>query len=266
MKVTIKNITGFNEAFVSMFISKRTWTPELDAKITKVCDEVIDKNGNINPNASHESLEQFNKWLGMLLRMGKKHITVLRFIDIAIMTEGLHRAGQDDVDAHARRFDNRIIRSSTRLATVQEGEVSDYYKDKILTTGKMCENLCKDMPAKVYELTDGYFYTEEEYENLISDIDATPPIIAHVWIKSANGYILEEYANDKDVMRGLYPLSIPSNFISKINLCEWAHVFKERNENGGANPEVKLWAETVMSEITKIHNQITRDYVLTIEN
>lgn len=95
MKVTIKSITGFNEAFVSMFISKRTWTPELDAEITKVCDDVLDKNGNLNPEAPAESLDKFNKWLGMLLRMGKKHITVLRFIDFAIMTEGLHRAGQD---------------------------------------------------------------------------------------------------------------------------------------------------------------------------
>lgn len=266
MKVTIKSITGFNEAFVSMFISKRTWTSELDAEITKVCDEVVDKNGNVNQNASPESLEKFNKWLTMLLKMGRKHITVLRFIDIAIMTEGLHRAGQDDCDAHARRFDNRIIRSSTRLATFQEGEVSDWYKDKILTTNKMCENLCKDMPEKVYELSDGYFYTKEEYESLVSDPEATPPTVAHIWIKAANGYILEEHANDKDVMRGLYPLSIPSNFISKINLCEWAHVFKERNENGGANPEVKIWAESVMKEITNIQSLITRDYVLTIEN
>ena len=61
-------------------------------------------------------------------------------------------------------------------------------------------------------------------------------------------------------------LSIPSNFVSKINLCEWAHVFKERNENGGANPEVKIWAEEVMKQITNFHSQITRDYVLTIEN
>ena len=61
-------------------------------------------------------------------------------------------------------------------------------------------------------------------------------------------------------------LSIPSNFVSKINLCEWGHVFKERNENGGANPEVKQWAEEVMKQITNYHNQITREYVLTIEN
>ena len=71
-----------------------------------------------------EKLAKFNGWLFTLLKMGKKHITVLRFIDISIMTEGLHRAGQDDVDAHARRFDNRIIRSSTRLSTFSDDEIS----------------------------------------------------------------------------------------------------------------------------------------------
>jgi len=43
-------------------------------------------------------------------------------------------------------------------------------------------------------------------------------------------------------------------------------VFKERNENGGANPEVKQWAEEVMRKITNYHKQITREYVLSIEN
>lgn len=75
---------------------------------------------------NNENIEKFNKWLEMLLKMGRKHITVLRFIDISIMTEGLHRAGQDDVDAHARRFDNRIIRNSTRLATFGDNEVSEW--------------------------------------------------------------------------------------------------------------------------------------------
>ena len=81
-----------------------------------------------------------------------------------------------------------------------------------------------------------------------------------------NGYVKEEYKNNKDVKRGLYMLSIPSNFVSKINLCEWGHVFKERNLNGGANPEVKEWAEEVTRQITSMHRQITRDYILTIEN
>ena len=86
------------------------------------------------------------------------------------------------------------------------------------------------------------------------------------YVKSPNGYVKEEYKDNKDVKRGLYMLSIPSNFVSKINLCEWGHVFKERNENGSANPEVKQWSEEVMRQITEFNNQITRNYVLTIEN
>ena len=243
MKVKVNSITGFEDAFVAMYISKRSWTPELDEEIRDVCNDVLDKNGNIKTwTCNKNNLEKFNKWLEMLLRMGKKHITVLRFLDISIMTEGLHRAGQDDVDAHARRFDNRIIRSSTRLATFDEGEMSDYYKDKILTDATVVKAVLGiDMPDEI------------EYEG-------------SKYVKSANGYVKEEYKNNKDVKRGLYMLSIPSNFISKINLCEWGHVFKERNENGGANLEVKMWAEKVMEQLTKMHQQITRDYVLSIEN
>ena len=217
MRAVVKSITGFEEAFTSMFISKRNWTPELEDEIERICNSVLDKYGMLRQFQNGSDLNKFNDWLSMLLRMGKKHITVLRFIDVTIMTEGIHRAGQDDIDSHAKRFENKIIRSSTRLATFTD-EMSDWYKDKIITTD------------------------------------------------TANGYIKEEYVNNNDVKRGLYMLSIPSNFISKINLCEWAHVFKERNRDGSANPEVKQWAEMVMAEITEFHNQITRDYVLTIEN
>ena len=90
--------------------------------------------------------------------------------------------------------------------------------------------------------------------------------MGRTYYKAPNGYVREEYKDNKDVKRGLYMLSIPSNFVSKINLCEWGHVFKERNENGGANPEVKQWAEEVMKQITDMHSQITRDYILSIEN
>lgn len=242
MNIKVNSVTGFEDAFVAMYISKRTWSQELDKEIRDICDSVLGRNGHIIKDCDSVKLEKFNKWLSMLLRMGRKHITVLRYIDIAIMTEGLHRAGQDDVDAHARRFDNRIIRSSTRLAEFSDDEVSDYYKDKVLTDSKVIKAVLGiDMPEEI------------EYEGC-------------KYVKSPNGYVKKEYKNNKDVKRGLYMLSIPSNFISKINLCEWGHVFKERNENGGANPEVKQWAEEVMKQITNYHNQITRDYVLTIEN
>ena len=242
MKVTVNSITGFEDAFVAMYISKRSWTPELDAEIRETCRGVLGRNGRINPSAYKTSIDKFITWLSTLLRMGRKHITVLRYIDISIMTEGIHRGGQDDIDAHAKRFDNRIIRSSTRLAEFEEDEVSEYYKDKIITDAKAIKYVLGiDMPEEIV-------YKDCKY------------------VKSPNGYVKEEYRNNKDVKRGLYMLSIPSNFISKINLTEFGHVFKERNEDGGANPEVKEWAESVMKQITEFHNQITRDYVLSIEN
>ena len=258
MKVKVNKITGFEDAFAAMYISKRSWTQELDADIRKTCNMVLDEDGRIKDNCSSENLDKFNKWLAMLLRMGKRHITLLRYIDISIMTEGLHRAGQDDVDAHARRFDNRIIRNSTRLATFDQDEFSDYYKDRVVTTDKMMKNLKINVPLKVYEDKDGNFYTE--------DIEYLSKDVIHTWVKTPNGYILEEYKDDKDVKRGLYMLGIPSNFLSKINLCEYGHVFKERNKDGGANPEVKDWAEEVMKQITEFHSMITRDFVLSIEN
>lgn len=241
MKIKVNSITGFEDAFVAMFMSKRTWTPELDGEIREVCDSVLDKHGNIIDNCNPVRLEKFNKWLTILLRMGRKHITVLRYIEISIMTEGIHRGGQDDIDAHVKRFENKIIRSSTRLAEYKEGEMSDYYKDKIITTDHALKILGIDIPETI------------EYEG-------------NTYVKSPNGYVKEEYKNNRDVKRGLYMLSIPSNFVSKINLCEWGHVFKERNQNGGANPEVKEWAEEVMRQIENMHESINRDYVLTIDN
>ena len=241
MKVTINSITGFEDAFVAMYISKRSWTPELDADIRKTCEIVLDRSGRIDPSADKNSIDKFNNWLSILLKMGRKHITVLRYIEISMMTEGIHRAGQDDIDAHVKRFENKIIRSSTRLAEYGDCEISDWYKDKIIPTDMALNILGIDIP-------DIISYNGETY------------------VKATNGYVKEEYKNNKDVKRGLYMLSIPSNFVSKINLCEWGHVFKERNQSGGANPEVKEWAESAMSQIVDFHNQITRDYVLSIEN
>jgi hypothetical protein len=97
MKVTVTKITGFAEAFETMFISKRSWTPELGKEIRCVCKavEIYEDGGVVTQTRYEESKVKFDKWLEMLLRMGKKHITLLRFIDITIVTEGLHRAGQD---------------------------------------------------------------------------------------------------------------------------------------------------------------------------
>ena len=70
---------------------------------------------------------------------------MLRFIDISVTVEGLHRAGQDDWDSHAARFNNRIIRSSTRLASFGY-EMSEWYQDKIIPTDAALDLLGIEAP------------------------------------------------------------------------------------------------------------------------
>jgi hypothetical protein len=166
---------------------------------------------------------------------------MLRFIDFSVTVEGLHRAGQDDWDSHSQRFNNRIIRSSTRLATFEDGEMSEWYKGKILPTDTALSILGLKVPDEIV------------YEE-------------NIYVKSVNGYILEEFKDNKDVKRGLYMLSIPSNFIFKVNLTELAHCIKERDENGNANPEVKLFVEDLLSQITKTYYKINRELFYAIQN
>lgn len=242
MKVKVTSIRGFDDMFVTMFISKRHWNWELDEKIRGVCDRVVDSNGRIRPVVDATDMELFTDWLGKALRIGKNHITILRFLDIAIMTEGLHRAGQDDVDSHAVRFNNRIIRTATAHAKFLDGELSEWYQDKVLTTNQVLEILGIETP--------------ESFTTLDGD----------TYVKCNNGYVKKEYKDNGHVTRGLNYQGFPSDFKSKINLCEWGHVYGLRNNNGHANPEVKIWAESVMEQITQFHKQITSDYVLSIKN
>lgn len=241
MKVYLNEITGINDAIVTMFLSKRTWTPEIERDIRKTCSKVISPIGKINPDAPDVELNKVNKWIDQLCKWGWKHITMLRYIDLSFTVEGLHRGGQDDWDSHAKRFDNRIIRSSTRLAEFGN-EMSDFYKGKILPTDYILDFLNISMPETI-TYTDGYTY-----------------------VKTINGYVREDLKNDKDVKRGLYMLSIPSNFIFKVNLTEFAHVYKERNETGTAHPEVKECCESCADLIQSFVPQFNRELLLKIKN
>ena len=77
------------------------------------------------------------------------------------------------------------------------------------------------------------------------------------YVRATNGYIVKGMEDSKDVKRGLYMLSIPSNFIFRINLTEFAHVYKERNANSGANPEVKTAVEAMADQL----EHATRGYI-----
>ena len=237
MQVYLNAITGIDDAIVSMYLSRRSWTRELELHIYEVCRKVPNPHGSRKEYREELSaeFEEFHTWLSKLVKWGWKHTTMLRFIDFSITVEGLHRAGQDDWDSHAKRFENRIIRNSTRFKESNfQYEMSDYYQGKVLAT---------DVAAQLLNI-------------------ALPETMTHegkTYVKTVNGYILEEMQDDQDVKRGLYMLSIPSNFIFKVNLTEWAHVYKERNAKSSANPEVRQCCEQIASQLEQFHPEFNRE-------
>jgi hypothetical protein len=242
MKVTLNSISGIPDAIATMFISKRTWTPELDSEIRRVCGMCLNYKGFFDHDRyiNGQDANKFEDWMNKLTAWGWQHITLLRFIDFSFTVEGLHRAGQDDWDSHAKRFDNRIIRSSTRLAKFGN-EKSDWYKDKVLSTDEALSLLGQELPDTITKNGSTY-------------------------VRTVNGYVREDFKDSQDAKRGLYMLDIPSNFIYKINLCEWGHVYKERNVGGGANPEVKQCCELSVDLIEGAHKQFNRELFLKIKN
>ena len=239
MKVYLNEISGIADAIVSMYMSKRSWSRAMEAEINTVCHNVLDNRGALRPTEAliNEGLEKdyskFTEWMDLLVKWGWKHTTLLRYVDFSCTVEGMHRAGQDDWDAHAKRFNNRILRSSTRLASFGY-EMSDWHKGKIIPTDVALAQMGIEVPDRI------------EVENVS-------------YVKAINGYIREDLADVRDVKRGLYMLSIPSNFIFKVDMTEWSHVYKLRNANSGAHPEVKECCETVADLLKAAHQQFSRE-------
>lgn len=254
MKVHVNSISGIDDALVALHISKRHLTEESENGIRKICCICVSLFGELESHeqvigykdepllgCTRDMLEQsytlFHRMLEKLCKYGQKHITLLKFIDISVTVYGLHRAGQDDWDSHAKRFDNRIVRESTRLAEFGESEKSAYYADKILTTEEVLKALGIELPEN---------YTDEN---------------GRVWVKEDGGYVAEEMTGKQDVRRGLYRLCIPSTFIFKVNLAEWAHVYRERCAAGNAHPEVKELAEKIQDAIERAVPMFNREWL-----
>lgn len=243
MKVYVNRVTGIDDAIVTMFISKGNWSRELEMNIRNLCDRVLDRNGRFLSNSEDlnpEDVEQFNKYMTSLLKWGWQHTTMLRFIDISASVDGLHRGGQDDWDSHAQRFNNRIIRRSTRVNAL-ENKLSDFYKDKVITTDEALGMLGTIIPDEVK--IDGVTY-----------------------VKCQNGYVREDLENSPDALRGLYSIGVSSMFVFKVNMTEWAHVYKERNAKGHANPEVKECCEAIASQLSEFYPGFDRDLFAKIKN
>ncbi len=230
MKVYLNEITGIAPAMVSLLMSKRSYTREKEEQIYALVRACTDARGcvmNCLPEEFKKKMESLITWgvYGCFDRMKTHgHTTLLRYIDLSFTVEGLHRYGQDDFDSHARRMDNRIVRSSTRLASFSDGEKSEYYEGKIMYPFEALEKIGFELPQYIYQ--DGVEYEKVDF-----------------------GYVRSDLKGEQDVKRGLYPGAIPSNFTFKIQFPEFCHIYNHRNECGTANPEVKRAVEMMAEEI-----------------
>lgn len=228
MKATVSKIAGIDDAILAFSYSKRTISQARRDEIRDLCQVVNDENGFMRERGglNGRSIERYNTELLKLIKYGVAHDhgTLLSFIDLSIEIDGLHRGGQDDWDAHAYRFHNRIVRSSTRLAKFTGAEKSEYYNGKVLTT----EEVLGALDMNIGDVTlDGVNY------NYVEGI----------------GFVREDLMDEQDVVRGLYRLEMPCSSTTKINYRELRHVYKMRNEKTHAHPEVQAVVEQVREEL-----------------
>ena len=249
MKVVLTEMHSILDAIRTMYMSKRSWTEEKELELKEIIDVCTDRYGR--PLTTLDSFDfpekmKFDEECRKLFKWGAKHITMLRFLDCSVIVEGLHRGGTDDFDAHAKRLENRIIRSSTRLATYETEEISEWYQDKIIPTDIALAYLGISTPDTI------------EYDG-------------NTYVRTTNGYIIKGMENDKDVKRGLYMLSLPMTFTFKVNITELAHIYKERgSKDGGAHgtaaPELQIMIEILVDQVNEWYPWITRELLLEIIN
>lgn len=239
MKVYLNEINGLWAAIDAAYFSKRSWTREKEEEILQLYMRNFDRFG-----MRRRELIQFDPemmdLMDMLFRWSKSHITLGKFLDFSFTVEGLHRGAQDDFDSHAKRLDNRIVRSSTRLAKFGN-EKSEWYQGKILSTDEALQLMDIPKPAEI--VIDGVTY-----------------------VSCTNGYVREDLKDNKDVLRGLYMLSIPSNFIFKCNCTEFAHIVNERDEFSHAAPELRLMIEECKRLLQNEIPHLTTEWYRSVKN
>lgn len=240
MRVYLNEISGLWQAIISMYMSKRTWSRSREEGTKKLYSRLYDSFGLCRGMVDARDAEEMDRQIRILLKWAPIHITMTKFLDFSFSVEGLHRGGQDDLDSHAKRMDNRILRSSTRLATYGAAK-SDWYKDKILTTDEALELQGIKLPEEL----------------CINGVE---------YVRAVNGYVRKEAKDDKDVKRGLYMLSIPSDCTFRINCSEFAHLLKQRDMNSHAHPELKLAVEMMLAQIQQHIPQLTREWFYSVEN
>lgn len=186
-----------------------------------------------------KDVAEFKRLLGITMdnAMGAQtHHTLMKYIDISFITEGLHRGAQDDLDSHAIAFNNRITRYSTRLAEIDSVDLSEWYQDKVIPFGEVL-NLAET-------------HTGDH------QLPRTVKRDGETFVLTPFGYVLEKYAQvpaknglAKDVQRGLMPLGMASNGLWKIDLFNLRYVYHMRGKLTKTNPELKDGMEMLADQI-----------------
>lgn len=245
MEVYLNRIDGLDDAIVALYMSKRNMNREKEHELRELvaANQVLRRSRKIPAGAFGTVLDpELERLLDKLKMYAVEHITLGRFLDFSFTVYGLHRGAQDDFDSHAKRLGNRIVRASTRLADFGPGEVSEWYEDKIVSTDAALAFLGIEIPEEI------------EYQG-------------HTYVRTVNGYARKGMENNRDVKRGLYMLSIPSSFIFKCDLTEFAHIYKMRNQWSTAAPELKIAVESMADQLEEYTSGfVTRDLLLKIEN
>lgn len=241
MEFKLTEVTGLAQAMTSLKMSKRNYNYEDHMELIRFVNLMSDYRGFIqragHPQSSYDKLiAEMNKLAKWGAGVGQDgawkddgHETLLRYIDLAFVTLGLHRGAQDDLDAHSMRFNNRVVRASTRLGNFSPGERSSWYENRIRSIEDMM--LATGLGTPPAEYTD---------ENGVT------------WKYTSTGYVRADLIGttcEKDCKRGNYPLSIPGDAIWKINLFDLRHVYMRRNEYTHANPELRIGIEQLADQV-----------------
>ncbi len=212
----------------------------------------VTNHAKITGNYTTDRLE-FQRLLTITMdsAMGKTdHHTLMKYIDISFFTDGLHRGAQDDLDAHAMGFNNRITRFSTRLAEISDSEVSEWYKDKVIPFGDTQAMLSEG--KLTHRTGDGWATCSTGSWGLPDEIAVEEDVFK--W--TPFGYVLEKYADMseknglyKDVLRGLIPLGHPGAALWKSDIFNLRYIYFRRSKLTKANPELKLGMEQLADQI-----------------
>lgn len=191
----------------------------------------------------YDDLKEFKRLLELTFNNSMKdhkHHTLMKYIDVTFITEGLHRGAQDDLDAHALGFNNRITRFSTRLAEISSNELSEWYKGKIIPFYKAIQMLNDNSEEQVHFPP----YIKDENDITFKLTPLGYVVEKHAQIPAKNGLA-------KDIQRGLMHLALPSDAIWKSDIFNLRYIYKMRNKLTKANPELKEGIDQLAKQIEK---------------